>query len=272
MKTGITVSTFPTKFGPIVLTGDDLMGNLAIASGLGYQGIDLFINEKTDAEIAEVGNLLESLGLRISMFIAIFLAERGVNFSDIDTEKRIEGVRTFKRQIDVAHKLKAKTMPVGFIRGNQREDETKKAYWGRLAKSMYELTEYADDKNIEICLEPINRYEMQSFLRVDETLEFIETYRIEGLKILPDFFHMNIEEASIEDALRMAGDRIGHMHITDSNRLAPGQGHLDYVSLLGTLKEIGYNGYLTVEAFPRPSAYECARQGSEYLNTILKSI
>jgi sugar phosphate isomerase/epimerase len=269
MKLGIAVSTFPTKFGPIVLTGDNLEENLTIASELGYQGIDLFMNQKTDDEIDRIAHLLDSLKLRISMYSAIFLAERGVNFSDKDEAKRHEGVAAFKKQIDIAHRLNAVTMPVGFIRGNRLEGESQREYLGRLAESMCELCEYAGTRGIDICLEPINRYEMSSILRVEEVLEFIEGYHIKGLKVLPDFFHMNIEEVSIEKALLMAGDKIGHIHVTDSNRLAPGQGHLDYDVLLGTLKQVGYQGYISVEAFPKPSAYECAKQGAEYLTAVL---
>lgn len=272
MKLGIAVSTFPTRFGPIVLTGDDIEDNLTIAGELGYTGIDLFMNQKTEAEIEAIGELLESRRLRISMYSAIYLAERGVNFSDIDEAKRREGVAAFKQQIDIAQRLNAVTMPVGFIRGNQLDGEPESAYLSRLAKSMLELTEYAGARDIDICLEPINRYEMRSILRVEEALAFIEAYHIDGLKLLPDFFHMNIEEVSIEKAVLMAGKRIGHMHVTDSNRLAPGQGHLDYDILLNALKKTGYDGYISVEAFPRPSAYECAQQGAEYLEKVLKRI
>lgn len=272
MKPGIAVSTFPAQFGPIVLTGDDLKGNLVLAKKLGYEGIDLFVNQKTDAEIEEIGVLFETLGLNVSMFVAIFLAEKGVNFSDIDEQNRKQSVREYKEQIVIAHKLKAKTMPVGFVRGNMPKGGNETDYLNRLANSLSELVEFAADKDIDICLEPINRYEINTIQRLDQALDLIETFRIDGLKVLPDFFHMNIEEVSMHNALTMAGNRIGHIHVPDSNRLAPGQGHLDFPALLSALKETGYNGYLTVEALPKPSGCECAGQGAAFLIDALHNL
>lgn len=272
MKPGIAVSTYLPKYGPIVLTGENIDENLTLARDLGYQGVDLFLDHRSDAEIDHIGYLMDKLGLEMSMCIVIYLVDKGVNFSDADAQNRKFSVNEYKRHIDIAHRMNAKTMPVGFLRGNQREGESGRSYQDRLAGSMRELCEYAASRSIELCMEPINRYEIQSFLRVEEVVDFIETYRIEGLKILPDFFHMNIEEASMEEALRIAGNKIAHMHVADSNRLAPGHGHLDYEKLLGTLKEIGYEGYLTVEALPKPDGLECARQGARFLIDMLQRI
>lgn len=271
MKLGIALSTFPTRFGPIVLSGADLRANVELAAGLGYQGLDLFMDSKTDEEIDRIAQLLSDNGMEVAMFIAIFLAESGTDLSDGDEESRLAAVERFKEQVIIAGRMSARTMPVGFIRGNPREGEGEKSYYDRLARSMRELVEFAAPRNITLCLEPINRYEMKSVHRVEQAVEFIETYGVTGLKILPDLFHMNIEEVSIAQALQAAGSRIGHVHIADSNRRAPGQGHLDYRTVLDTLSGLGFDGYLSIEAFPRPSGEECARQGAAYMNPLLDS-
>lgn len=160
-------------------------------------------------------------------------------------------------------------MPIGLLRGGRVGDEPMRAYQDRLAKSIYELLDTASVNGIPLCVEPVNRYEINTFNTVEETLEFIERYGFDTLKVLPDTFHMNIEDASIEKALLAAGDKIGHMHIADSNRLAPGLGHLDYEKLIRTLREVSYNGYLTVEALPLPDPAACAKQGVEYMKQIL---
>lgn len=272
MKLGIALSTFATKFGPIVLTGDDLRGNVKLASQLGYQGLDVFTDNKSDVEIDEMVRTFSDFGIEVAMFIAIFLAEAGTNLSDADSEKRHAGVQNFKKQILIAERLSAKTMPVGFIRGNPAEGEKESEFLGRLADSMAEVVEFAAPRGIDICLEPINRYEMDSILRLEQAVEFIEEYHLDGLKILPDLFHMNIEEVSITRALELGGSRIGHVHIADSNRLAPGQGHLDYDAVLDTLRNLGYAGYVSIEAFPRPDARTCAEQGAAFIRPHLESV
>ena len=272
MKLGIAISSFPSKFGPIVLSGNDLSGNVAYARSLGYQGLDLFINDKSNEEIEEIWKLLSDNKMEVAMFIVIFLAEQGVSLSDIDENRRRDAVRKYKKQIAVARSLYAKTMPIGFIRGNRCEGERENAYMQRLAKSVSDLLDFASQQNVDLCLEPINRYEMNSFHRIDQAMEFIEKFDLGTLKILPDLFHMNIEEVSIEKALETAGDRIGHVHVADSNRLAPGRGHVDYQKVLRILTRTGYDGYLSIEAFPVPSGHECAEQGAAYLKSLLGGV
>lgn len=272
MKLAIALSTFPAKFGSIVLSGDDLRANVTYARGLGYQGLDLFVDNKSEEEIEEICELLNDNEMEVAMFIGIFLAEQGFSLSDIDEDKRRNAVRKYKKQIAVARRLNAKTMPIGFIRGNRYDDESENTYLKRLAKSVCELLDFAAQLDVTLCLEPINRYEMNSFHRIDQATKFIETFALETLKILPDLFHMNIEEVSIEKALETAGDRIGHVHVADSNRLAPGQGHVDYQKVLRILTRSGYDDYLSIEAFPVPSGHECAEQGAAYLKPLLGGV
>ena len=68
-----------------------------------------------------------------------------------------------------------------------------------------------------------------------------------------DTFHMNIEEDSVPGAIRATGSLLNHVHLADSNRAAPGAGHVDFVPILGALADIDYDGYLSFELLP-PSA------------------
>ena len=234
MKFGITFSTFPTKFGPIVFSGENIKENLKIIKELGYDGIDLFLQQMKEKELENLRTILNDFKLEVSLVAAIFLAEQGVNLSDPSKRDRLEAVEKFKKQVKVASILGSK-MPVGFIRGNKKKDELESIYQERIASSLKELSEYADSKSVKLVLEPINHFEINSFLRVDQTIE-----------LLIDTFHMNIEEPLIEGAIKMAGPKLGHVHITDSNRRTPGDGHLDYNSILKAIKDTGYNGFLTI--------------------------
>jgi sugar phosphate isomerase/epimerase len=70
---------------------------------------------------------------------------------------------------------------------------------------------------------------------------------------------MNIEERSIEEAIRLAGEKIGHFHVADSNRLAPGMGHLDFVRILGALRDTGYMRYVSAEIQTKPDFEAAAK-------------
>jgi sugar phosphate isomerase/epimerase len=86
---------------------------------------------------------------------------------------------------------------------------------------------------------------------------------------MPDVFHMNIEDVSITGSLEKAGALVGYMHFADSNRWAPGQGHLDFPAILASLKRIGYEGYVTVEILPYPDPDTAAEQAITYLRTLI---
>jgi sugar phosphate isomerase/epimerase len=80
------------------------------------------------------------------------------------------------------------------------------------------------------------------------------------MKLLCDLFHMNLEEADLAAALRLAGPRLGHVHFADSNRRAIGLGHTDVAPIAAALKDIGYAGYVSAEVLPLPDATTTARQ------------
>jgi sugar phosphate isomerase/epimerase len=80
---------------------------------------------------------------------------------------------------------------------------------------------------------------------------------------------MNIEEPSMVASLRRAGAHIFHMHLADSNRWYPGAGHIDFHAVVDTLRQVGYTGYLSVEAMPLPDADTCASESMKTLKKLL---
>jgi len=113
-------------------------------------------------------------------------------------------------------------------------------------EQLEELAPAARDAGVPIFLEPLNRYEQHLANRLEQGVAFAEQVG-DGVGIMADFFHMNIEEADIAASIRAAGQHIVHVHVADSNRLQPGKGHLDFRPGFAALKEAGYDGYLGIE-------------------------
>ena len=105
----------------------------------------------------------------------------------------------------------------------------------------------AEENDAIVLLEPINRYETHYNHRLDHAVELIEAVNAKRIKVLADFFHMNIEEATISVAVRNAGSHIGHVHLGDNNRLLPGKGAIDFKAGFKALREVGYQGFLALE-------------------------
>jgi sugar phosphate isomerase/epimerase len=126
----------------------------------------------------------------------------------------------------------------------------------------------AQPRGVRLALEPICRYETTLVNNVVQGLELIERVDADNFGLLLDTFHMNIEEPVIEESIRACGERIFHFHVADSNRWYPGAGHLDFTSILNTLFDTGYQGFVSGEFMPLPEADTAARRNIAYLRQL----
>ena len=114
-------------------------------------------------------------------------------------------------------------------------------------ESIREGGEYAASVGVDVALEPWNRYETYFLNRLEQAIELWRELGLANGGVMADTFHMNIEEASIADALRSAKGLLVHVHLADSNRAVAGRGHTDFRPILQALVDIGYDGYLSFE-------------------------
>jgi sugar phosphate isomerase/epimerase len=120
-------------------------------------------------------------------------------------------------------------------------------------------------------LEPLNRYESDIIHNTAEGLAFLEEVGHSHLGLLLDTFHVNIEEPSLYDCFRQAltARRLWHVHLGDSNRLPPGQGHLDFAGIVTALREGGYQAYLSAELLAQPDPDVAAVMTAEHMRRLL---
>jgi sugar phosphate isomerase/epimerase len=116
-----------------------------------------------------------------------------------------------------------------------------------LLKLMDDWGKTAEKAGTFLLLEPLNRYETHLIRTLQDGVDICAKVSNPNLKIMADFFHMSIEEASIPGAIRAASSYIAHVHLADSNRQLPGHGHTDFKAGFEALKEIGYTGYMALE-------------------------
>ena len=98
-----------------------------------------------------------------------------------------------------------------------------------------------------VLLEPLNRYGDHMLNRLEQAVELCRTVGTPSLRVVGDFYHMNVEERDLAAAIRAAGAYLKHMHLADSNRLPPGQGHIDFAPSFEALRGSGFDGYLALE-------------------------
>jgi D-psicose/D-tagatose/L-ribulose 3-epimerase len=125
----------------------------------------------------------------------------------------------------------------------------KRAAVDRSVASMREAVKTAEDCGVYFHVEVVNRFEQYIMNTAAEAVEYVERVGSDHCRILLDTFHLNIEEDSIHDAIVTAGSRLGHFHIGENNRRAPGRGRIPWSEVCGALKEINYQGALSMEPF-----------------------
>ena len=133
--------------------------------------------------------------------------------------------------------------------GKVKEMASPEEEWAWAVEGLKAVREHANAEGVTIAIEPLNRFETNFINRHDQAL-LLASEVGDDVGVCLDIYHMNQEEADPLQALRNAGSRLFDFHVADNNRMAVGQGALDWASIIGTLKEIGYDRTITVEFVP----------------------
>jgi D-psicose/D-tagatose/L-ribulose 3-epimerase len=128
----------------------------------------------------------------------------------------------------------------------------KRPYVERSVASMKKAIKAAEDNNAIFNMEVVNRFEQFLMNTCDEALAYVEAVDSPNAKILLDTFHLNIEEDFVGEAIQKAGDKLGHFHIGENNRMPPGYGHIPWTEIGVALRKINYHGYVVMEPFLMP--------------------
>lgn len=109
------------------------------------------------------------------------------------------------------------------------------------------LGEHAAQEGAVLLLEPLNRYEDHMVNTLAQAIDLCEAVGLPAVRVMGDLYHMNIEERDPAGALAAAGAYLRHVHLSDSNRLQPGAGHIDFAAAFRALRRIGYDGFMAIE-------------------------
>ncbi len=145
---------------------------------------------------------------------------------------------------------------VGKPRLEDPEDRT--AERRRSIENLKRAADGAAQRGVRLAVEPLNRYETDMVNTVEQGLQLCDEVGADNIGLLLDTYHMNIEEKSLGDAIRAAGDRVFHFHSCENDRGTPGTGHIPWSDAFAALAEIGYAGQVVIESFT-PAVKEIAR-------------
>jgi len=136
------------------------------------------------------------------------------------------------------------TLPAG--------ETDKRPYFDRSVGNMKEAVKVAEDNQVFFNMEVVNRFEQYMLNTCQEAIEYVDAVGSPNVRVMLDTFHMNIEEDFIDDAIVLAGDKLGHLHIGENNRMPPGYGHIPWTEIGAALRKIDYKRYVVMEPFLMP--------------------
>lgn len=231
-----------------LVPGTSLEERLEKLAAWGYEGIE-FWGGGLKERLAQVQRGLKSSPVKASTVCAGF---RGC-LLDTDPKEREMAIADIKELLYVAADLGAVGLIVVPIFGGARIPDLRplatpeQLEFDLLCLLVDDLAKTAEKAGAYLLLEPLNRYETHLIRRLEQAVAVCQKVSNPNVKIMADFFHMSIEEADIPAAIRQAGQWIVHVHLADSNRLLPGQGHTDFRSGLAALKAVGYDQFMALE-------------------------
>ena len=263
MKLGVAIAgaeALPSAF--VVFRGID--ESIKKASRLGYDGVELALMRPEEIDKSHLKALLKDTGMEISAISSGQVwAARQLCFTEEDKQKREELKRTFCGFIDLASDF-GQMVNIGRTRGgiNGRDMALCEELFIDMARY---LSEYAQKRGVTLILEPVNRYEIDFVNNLDQCVEQIKLVDRPNFQMMPDVFHMNIEDDHIGASFIRNKDYVRYVHFADSNRHAPGDGHMPWDEVFGALQTIGYNGWTTIEILPFPDPDTAAERGVKFI-------
>ncbi len=231
---------------------------------LGLYGVELNIAQPEQEDIAAIRRFLDRYGLRLTMF-ATGLTAKEQNLSLSSTDGRIwqRSIDQCKAMIDFVAGEETGII-IGFLKGGPSNDT--QGARNRFDTALRRIAPHATKKRVRVLIEATNRYESSVANDLADTAQWVNSLATEYVKILPDTFHMNIEEAQGPiAALKNWAGYYDSVHISDNNRFFPGFGAIDFAKILTALKESGYQGTMAIEGNIRSSFSQDIQASAEYL-------
>lgn len=271
MRLAVVISTHTTSFSDVAFVGD-FESNVAQVAQMGYDGVELAIRDPQLVDSNELMSVMQKYGLEVPVIgTGQAWVEERLSFVSNDAKVREAAIERVRSHIQLAAWLDTMVM-LGLIRGMIPDGVSQEQAMDRLVGILQECAAVGARQGVRLVVEPINRYEADLIRSAREGLDLLDRVGHDNVGLILDTYHMNIEEPSLEESIRITGDRLFHVHVSDSNRWYPGAGHIDFKGVIAALRDINYQGYVSGEFMPRPDAETAGQKAIEYLRPLVTGV
>lgn len=229
---------------------DDIAPIMSTVAELGFDGIEISLLGITLERAAALKQAAGERGLEVTCSTGL-----GVNEDPTsrDPHMRATAKAALENAVRITAALGASQLAGVLAAPWGAFDPTDKA--GRAERSadlLGSVDPLLEEEGVVLGIEVINRFETDLTNTAREGVALAAATGSPRIGVLLDTFHMNMEEKDPPAAIRQAGDRLFHFHVSDNDRGTPGSGHFDFGSAAAALNETGYDGWVTAEMFVVP--------------------
>jgi len=217
--------------------------------GWGFDGVEFPLPLADAKDTRAFSNLCDNLGLGRTTILALNAAE--ADPASESPQLRANAIEAIRKAAEQTKEIGADILAGPLFQGLGRftgrgPTETE---WHRAVETIHAAAEHAASIGVRIALEPLNRFEMYIVNTIGDAVRFVQDVGLPNVGLLADTHHANIEENDTAAAWKAAGRHIFHVHISENHRGAPGSGQGIPPSVFTALREMRYDGWLTIEAF-----------------------
>ncbi len=243
--------------------------SISKAADLGYHGIELALKTAEDVDPHQLSSWLSKHNMEVSCIsTGQVFATLGLYFTHPDASMRRKVIDLFDGLTALAADF-GRMVNVGRTRGFIGEGQSRQEAEQLFIETSRQICDSAGERGVTIIIEPVNRYEINFVNNLDQGADLLAKVGRDNLGLMPDVFHMNIEDAHIGASLAKHAALVKYIHFADSNRWAPGWGHLDFDDVFAGLRAAHFDGWSSIEILPEPDPDSAARKAAE---TILPMI
>jgi D-psicose/D-tagatose/L-ribulose 3-epimerase len=214
----------------------------------GFDGVEFPVFHPGDLPVAEVRKGLEETGLECTLCSVL---TEGLSLISEDSSIRNRARARLADFVRVASDVGARILagplysPVGDLVGRRRTDDE----WSRAVEGYQWLGPVLAANDVTLAVEPLNRFETYFLNTAADAVRLCEQVDDPNIGVLFDTFHANIEEKDLGKACLTLGSHLRHVHASENDRGTPGNGHVNWAGVFQALRDIRYDGWLTIESF-----------------------
>lgn len=214
----------------------------------GFDGIEAPMGKGNTNYYRDLGNHLSSVGLEVTVVTSL---DPQQNIASTERSIRQAGLERLKWAIDMSHHVGAQIIcgPLhsAFAYFSRRPPTTDEIKWS--ADMLRAAGEYAATAQITLAVEALNRFECYLCNTMEGLHTLVQQVNHPNVRAMYDTYHTHQEEKNQRTAILTIKDHLHHVHISENDRGTPGKGQVHWAEVFDGLKETGYRGWLTIEAF-----------------------